>query len=157
MILPLVVGLLLSSCGSTSNLPTAPSLLSAVQTNSKLSTILSLVQLAGGLEGLLEGRGDHTIFAPSNTAIQALGEQTIADLKNPDNRSLLVSVLKGHIVNDDLNPEDVMGANNLENLEGKNLTVNQQADMLMVGGAQVLESIKTKEGFVHVIDRVIRN
>jgi len=148
--------LLLTGCSST-KLPTAPNLLAAITTNPKLSQFAALVETAGGLGTVLTESGKHTIFAPSNEALEAMGEKAMGDLMDPDNRTLLVNVLRGHTVPEALSPKKVSKEGSLTNAMQKSFLVSGTEDNLMVGGGKVLESIKTKNGFVHIIDTVIKN
>lgn len=148
--------LFFSSCSST-KLPTADNLLSAITTNPKLTQFASLVEMAGGLGAILGTSGKSTLFAPTNEAFQEMGAAAISDLTNPDNKTLLTNVLRGHAIPEGLSPGKVAKAESLTNAMGKNLLVAGTEDNLRVGGATIVESIKTKNGFIHVIDQVLKN
>ncbi len=148
--------LLLTGCSST-KLPTAPNLLAAITTNPKLSQFAALVETAGGLGTVLTESGKHTLFAPTNEALEAMGDKAMGDLMDPDNRTLLVNVLRGHAIPGALSPKKLSKEGSLTNEMQKSFLVSGTEDNLMVAGGKVLESIKTKNGFVHVIDKVIKN
>jgi len=148
--------LVFSSCSST-KLPTADNLLTAITTNPKLTQFASLLEMAGGLGSVLGDDGKFTLFAPSNEALSAMGDDAISTITDPDNKTLLTNVLRGHAVSGALSPKKVGKEELLTNAMGKNLGVSGTESNLMVGGANIVESIKTKNGFVHVIDKVLKN
>lgn len=148
--------LFFSSC-SSSKLPTAENLLTAINTNPKLSQFASLLEMAGGLGSVLGDDGKFTLFAPTNEALAAMGDDAISTLTDPDNKTLLTNVLRGHAVPGALSPKKASKEEVLTNAMGKNLAIAGTEETLMVGGAKVVESIKTKNGFVHVIDKVLKN
>lgn len=148
--------LIFSSC-SSSKLPTADNLLAAITTNPKLTQFASLLEMAGGLGSVLGDDGKFTLFAPSNDALAAMGDDAITTLTDPDNKTLLTNVLRGHAVAGALSPKKVSKEDILTNAMSRNLAVSGTEENLMIGGAKVLQSIKTKNGFVHVIDQVLKN
>src|SRR5579885_3379142 len=66
--------------------------------NSKDHTTLVTAVKAAGLVETLEGKGPFTVFAPVNTAFQALPAGTVDSLLKPENKAALTKVLTYHVV-----------------------------------------------------------
>ncbi len=66
--------------------------------NSKDHTTLVAAVKAAGLVQTLEGKGPFTVFAPVNTAFQALPAGTVDSLLKPENKAALTKVLTYHVV-----------------------------------------------------------
>jgi uncharacterized surface protein with fasciclin (FAS1) repeats len=58
----------------------------------------------------LSGDKDYTVFAPTDRAFLALPEGTITQLVQPENRELLVEILRNHIVSGDVASTQMPGA-----------------------------------------------
>ena len=107
---------------------------------------------AAGVRGMLESDGPFTVFAPSNEAFASLApEQVEALMADPQ---ALQRVVAGHIVPGRLGASDLMGGRVPPTLAGESLTVGAEGS-LRVEGARVVHSIPTRNGVVHVIDRVL--
>lgn len=53
---------------------------------------------AAGLMGALDGQASYTVFAPTNQAFDALGEQGSALLEDPQYSAIIAAVLRNHMV-----------------------------------------------------------
>merc|ERR1712045_886950 len=62
-----------------------------------LSTLLAAVK-AAGLAPTLSGKGDFTVFAPTNDAFAKLPEGTIPTLLKPENKQALADILLRHVL-----------------------------------------------------------
>merc|ERR1712136_478096 len=62
-----------------------------------LSTLLAAVK-AAGLAPTLSGKGDFTVFAPTNDAFGKLPEGTIPTLLKPENKDQLAAILLRHVL-----------------------------------------------------------
>ncbi len=153
-----IVALLSTSCSKTP-FPSFDSLLGALASSPELASALGLIEAAGGLGAILGplGGGKSTLFLPNNDAIEDLGEDMIGKLTDPANLTLLTNTLRGHAVSGALTPSKVAKEGSLTNAMGKSLSVSGTEDNLMVGGANVVKTLETKEGFIHVIDGIIKN
>jgi uncharacterized surface protein with fasciclin (FAS1) repeats len=119
------------------------------------SAIFSQLQAAieaAGSEGMLEGEGPYTVFAPSNEAFARVPrEQLEALLADP---VALQSLIAAHIAPGRLSATEMMQGLTATNLAGERVPVGVEGN-LKVGDATVSQSIVARNGIVHVIDRVM--
>ncbi len=123
----------------------------AASNNPELSTLVTAVE-AAGLVDTLNGEGPFTIFAPVNSAFDALPEGALdAVLADTD---LLTAVLTYHVVpGQQLGSDALADAGTVATVNGADLAV----DGLTVGaGANVVcADIPTANATVHLIDAVL--
>lgn len=122
-------------------------------------TLIAAAKAAGLAEALM-GEGPFTVFAPTDEAFAALGEDTIASLLEPANKAKLVSILKLHVVAGKVPAETAIalakkeGA--AETLLGETLPLRLEKKTLTVGGAKVVKAdVEAGNGIIHVIDSVL--
>ena len=120
-------------------------------------TLLQAAEVAG-LSGALAGSGDLTVFAPTDAAFAALGQDTINTLlANPD---VLGDILKQHIVSGKVDAVTAMALNgqSAQTLLGNSLpiAIDAETDQLKFAGVTVTQTdIAAANGIIHVIDAVI--
>lgn len=120
-----------------------------------LSTLVSAVQ-AAELVDTLSGPGPFTVFAPTNTAFDALPAGTVDELLMPENQEQLQAVLTYHVVPGTYMAGDLTDGMTLTTVEGSNITVGVHDGMVTIDGATVeMADIEASNGVVHVIDQVI--
>ncbi len=121
-------------------------------------SILAAAVVAAGLDGALGHPGDiYTVFAPTNAAFEALGQDTIdALLADPEalRNILLLHVLPGRVVDAanalELVSYDIQAGN------GDILILSLEGDVLSVNGSNIIATdIQAVNGVIHVIDKVI--
>lgn len=135
---------------------------------SDFSLLVAAIREAG-LDGVLDGRRQFTVFAPTNAAFQALLDDTGLTLEALlADQDLLTSVLLYHVVPGRRDSGDVVDSERLRTLQGGFLEVelatpvnglgvflgdvdpdNQDAE---ITGVDLFAS----NGVIHVIDRVLR-
>jgi len=135
-------------------------------TADNLTTLVAAVQAAGLVE-TLEGPGPFTIFAPVNSAFDALPAGTVDTLLQPENKADLQGVLTYHVVPGTLDSGAIVnqiGGNlstTLTTVQGGNLTISPAGDDIYVidskgNAARVIQSdVYQSNGVVHVIDGVL--
>lgn len=125
--------------------------------NPQFSLLRQLVEDAD-LVGALTGPGPVTLFAPTDTAFDALPADAVAQLRSDPN--LLVRVLGHHLVEAELVVAS-MAAGALATVAGDQLDVTIDpagaADALpRVGGATIVEpDVLARNGVVHAIDALL--
>ena len=72
--------------------------------------LLDLLVDGAGLTCALAEDGPYTVFAPTDNGFDVVPEEALADLRDPDNRELLRSVLTFHIVEGTLTTAALRGA-----------------------------------------------
>jgi transforming growth factor-beta-induced protein len=109
---------------------------------------------AAGLESTLDGDGSFTVFAPVNSAFDAIDADELTG-----DADLLDEVLTYHVVSGQaLASGDIAeGESSVETIDGADLTINKAADgTVTVNGATVTTAdIQTTNGVIHLIDGVL--
>ncbi|MBM6404493.1 fasciclin domain-containing protein [Phycicoccus sp. CSK15P-2] len=126
----------------------------AASNNPALSTLVTAVGEAG-LADTLNSAEDITVFAPANSAFEALPKETM-DAAMADPEGLLTDVLTNHVVEGRLSPEDVAGEH--ETLGGGTITVEGSGEDFTVtpGDAKVVcGNVQTANATVYIIDQVL--
>lgn len=118
------------------------------------STLVVAIE-AAGLTETLKGDGPFTIFAPTNTAFEALPEGVLAKLMEPENKNMLASILTYHVI-----PGKVMSADivtmKAKTIGGSESSITQNGDVVMVDGAKVVKTdVEASNGVIHVVDKVL--
>jgi uncharacterized surface protein with fasciclin (FAS1) repeats len=123
-----------------------------------LTKLVAAVKAAGLVE-TLSGEGPFTVFAPTDKAFEALGEEKLSALlkdKAALKKILTYHVIAGKVVakdaialaKEDKSAKTVEGASVALSMKGKNLMLN--------GGAKVIKAnIMASNGVIHVIDKVL--
>lgn len=152
--------------GSTTSEPAAAPASSGVTTaqtqtivavasaNDNFSTLKAALE-AAGLTETLSGKGPFTVFAPTNAAFEALGEEKVQALLKPENKDKLIKVLTYHVV-----PGQVMSTQlrpgTAKTVEGGTVMVMVKDGKVKINNAQVTQAdVKASNGVIHVIDTVL--
>lgn len=118
-------------------------------------TLIAAVK-AAGLETTLRGPGPFTVFAPPDSAFQALPAGTVDTLLKPENKQKLVDVLTFHVVAGKLGSAEVAKATSLTSVEGSPLAVSVAGAEVRINEAKVTAvDVAAKNGVIHVIDAVL--
>ncbi|WP_421790852.1 fasciclin domain-containing protein [Hyphobacterium sp.] len=120
------------------------------------NTLVAAVQ-AAGLVDVLRGDGPFTVFAPTDEAFAALGQDTINSLLLPENRDQLVSILTYHVVPGEVFAADLAGQRlSVESVQGDTIDINATHGSVMIDGATVITAdVDASNGVIHVINEVI--
>jgi uncharacterized surface protein with fasciclin (FAS1) repeats len=125
------------------------------QATPDLSTLVEAVT-AADLGETLQGEGPFTVFAPTNEAFTAVGQDTLDQLLAPAGKEQLTGVLTYHVVPGELMAADLEDGQQLETVQGEQLPVSIDGDAVTVGGATVTQpDVDASNGVVHVIDGVL--
>lgn len=146
-----LLGFSLQQCSSLGAAERASSIQSGLENDPNLSTFTSLVQRVGGMDELLTyPNRKHTFFVPTNEAFDILGQRLIDNMSLPDNRDVLLGVLQSHVA------EEVYSADAISKAERPLMSIFDTPIDLANNSAQILYSIKARDGMIHVIDKVIQ-
>ena len=111
---------------------------------------------AGGLVEALQGKGPFTVFAPTDEAFAKLPKGTVETLLKPENKSLLVDILKYHVVSGKVTARDVVKLTSADALNGQRLPILVEEGTVEVAGATVVKAdVMASNGVIHVIDTVM--
>ena len=110
---------------------------------------------AGGLAQVLQGEGPFTVFAPTDEAFAALPEGTVESLLKPENKAQLVAILKCHVVAGRVYSDQLTNGK-VATIGGSKVTIALSKSGAMVNESRVTAAdIETKNGVIHVIDKVL--
>jgi len=125
----------------------------AASNNPALSTLVTAVG-AAGLGDTLNTTEDITVFAPANSAFEAMDQETL-DAALADPTGLLTTVLTYHVVAGRLTPETLAGSHTT--LQGGTLEVEGSGEDFTVNGtaAVVCGNVQTANATVYIIDGVL--
>lgn len=136
--------------------------------NSKDHTTLVAAVKAAGLVETLQGKGPFTVFAPTNSAFNALPAGTVDTLVKPENKAMLTKILTYHVVAGNMDSKKIMkaikkgnGKAMLTTVSGDMLTASMNGDRLVLtdekGGTSTvtIANVKQSNGVIHVVDTVL--
>jgi uncharacterized surface protein with fasciclin (FAS1) repeats len=131
------------------------------------TTLVAAVK-AANLVKALKSEGPITVFAPTNSAFDALPEGVVANLLKPENQGKLKEVLVFHVIAGDLKAADVIkaikdggGKAEVKTLGGAPLTLSLKGGNVVITDGQgrmatvVAADLKASNGVVHVLDTVL--
>ena len=122
--------------------------------NSADHTILEIAIDTCGLASTLDGPGPFTVFAPTDSAFNALPAGTISSLLS--NLPALTDILKYHVVGDSVMSSMLSNGQTVTTLEGSDVTVTISGGNVYIENAMVtVADIVGDNGVVHVIDAVL--
>ncbi|MEO1078825.1 MAG: fasciclin domain-containing protein [Pseudomonadota bacterium] len=125
--------------------------------NGSFTTLVAAVEAAGLVETLADPEGTFTVFAPTDEAFAAVGEDTInALLADID---ALADVLLYHVISgaavDSITATSLLGEM-VEMANGDSVTVDIRDGALFINDSQVvIADVPATNGVIHVIDAVL--
>ena len=159
--------LLLSACGSdgstsdttvaatdeTEMTTEAGTIVEVAQGNESFSTLVAAIT-AAGLGDALSGEGPFTVFAPTNEAFEALPAGLLEKLLLPENKEVLATILKYHVVTGKVMAADV-AAGDVETLEGSTFTIATEGGVMVNTADVTTTDVPASNGVIHIIDAVL--
>ena len=119
------------------------------------TTLVTAVQTAS-LVDALSNAGPFTVFAPTNDAFGKLPAGTVEDLLKPEKRDALTDILQYHVFVGVLKPENFTDGQVYGMVNGGNVKiVMKNGKPTINGSANIIASIPTSNGIIHVIDEVL--
>lgn len=132
-----------------------------------LTTLVAAVKAAELVE-TLNSEGPFTVFAPVNSAFEALPEGTVATLLKPENKETLTGILTYHVVSGNVDAatligmiEDNGGSVTIDTVAGGQLTASVVDGNVIITDANggtatvIVADVKQSNGVVHGIDAVL--
>jgi uncharacterized surface protein with fasciclin (FAS1) repeats len=136
--------------------------------NSKDHTTLVAAVKAAGLVDTLQGPGPFTVFAPVNSAFEALPAGTVEGLLKPENKDMLTKVLTAHVVAGKLGAMEIMekaksmgGRYNMQTVSGDALTAEIKGNSVFIidesgeAAKVTIADVNQANGVIHVVDKVL--
>lgn len=136
--------------------------------NSADHTTLVAAVKAADLVDVLKSAGPFTVFAPVNSAFDALPAGTVDTLLKPENKAMLQGILKYHVVSGNLDSKAIMkaikkgkGKAVLTTVAGGTLTATMEGNTLVLTDAKggksrvTIADVRQSNGVIHVVDAVL--
>ncbi|HEU5104265.1 MAG TPA: fasciclin domain-containing protein [Solirubrobacterales bacterium] len=121
--------------------------------NPKFSTLVSLVKKAG-LVGVLSGKTNYTVFAPTNAAFAKVPKKTLNELAS--NKAMLKKVLLYHVLPGKVPASKVLKMKSAKTAEGSKVTFEVRGDNAFVNDAKIIKTdVRCSNGIIHAINGVL--
>ena len=164
------VGLLLSACDSallidpnatdpntTDPISTdAVDLISTAEAAGSFTTLITAIEAANLRDQLSDENNIYTVFAPTDSAFEALGADAITALLADSaalNDTLLYHVLAG---SNDASAVTGLAGSTITMLNGKDAAVSMEADQLRINLSNITTAdIVASNGIIHIVDTVL--
>jgi uncharacterized surface protein with fasciclin (FAS1) repeats len=146
------------ACAPTHQLTdTSSTVLALAWINPSIATFVTMIE-ASDVSARLRGSDPVTVLAPSNIALNSLGPDRVRFLLSTEGASELDEFVNAHVFPGAYSGEDVARGKLPRNLAGKRITASKAPDGTprVEGTGKILESMKGSNGYVHIIDTVIR-
>jgi uncharacterized surface protein with fasciclin (FAS1) repeats len=117
-------------------------------------TLVAALKAASYVDAL-SNAGPFTVFAPTDAAFGKLPEGTVENLVKPENKLQLQDILEYHVYVGVIRESMVNGSMNLNQVNGKNVTLSKEGEKLKVNGNEVLATVNTSNGVIYVIGNVL--
>lgn len=124
--------------------------------NTGLTTLVAALEATGLDETLADPAGSFTVFAPTNAAFSALGQDTIDALLN--DTDTLTSILTYHVLAGEVDAAAAIAAagTTVETVNGASIAITLLGDSLLINGVTVtLADVQASNGVIHILDAVL--
>ena len=126
-----------------------------VAVGSKDHTTLVTVVKAAELVDALSNAGPFTVFAPTNAAFEKLPPGTVEGLLAPEKKEDLANILGYHTYVGSLKTAYMNDGQLYDMVYGGKVKITKKEGKTFVNGSEILASIPTSNGIIHVIGDVL--
>ena len=126
-----------------------------VAVGSKDHTTLVTAVKAASLVDALSNAGPFTVFAPTNAAFDKLPAGTVEGLLKPEKKDDLTNILGYHTYVGVISGVLLQDGAEYDMVFGGKVKITTQGDKTFVNGSEILATIKTSNGVIHVINDVL--
>ena len=126
-----------------------------IAAGSKDHTTLVTAVTTAGLVDSLANPGPFTVFAPTNAAFDKLPAGTVDGLLKPEKKEDLQNILGYHTYVGALKVEYMNDNQEYDMVYGGKVKITKQGDKTFVNGSEIIASITTANGIIHVIGDVL--
>ncbi|AFY31068.1 fasciclin domain-containing protein [Calothrix sp. PCC 7507] len=136
--------------------PTGTDIVSLAASSNSFTTLTSLLKTAG-LTDTLQQAGPYTVFAPTDQAFAALPAGTLQKLEQPENREILIKILRYHVLPGQLTASQLTNGQ-IKTIEDTpvNIKVDQAGNQISVNDATVIQAnVQASNGVIHAINQVL--
>ena len=117
-------------------------------------TLVAALKAASYVDAL-SNAGPFTVFAPTDEAFSKLPDGTLEELTKPESKLKLQESLEYHVYVGVIRESMIQESMNLNQVNGKNVSLTKNGDKLQVNGANVTATVQTSNGIIYVIDSVL--
>ena len=137
-------------------LPPARTTVVDVVVNSDVHNTLEAAIIAADLAETLSGDGPFTVFAPTDSAFDALPDGTL-DTLLMDPSGTLTDILLYHVIGADVRSTDLSDGQSATTLLSQDISITISNDTVLINGVAMViaADIVTDNGVIHVIDAVL--
>ena len=124
--------------------------------NGNFTTLVTALQATGLDDTLDDANASFTVFAPTDAAFEALGEETISALLADTDK--LSKILTYHVLSSEVNAEAAISSvgSTVDTVNGAKLALSLSGDNLLVNTSTVtVTDVMADNGVIHVIDAVL--
>jgi uncharacterized surface protein with fasciclin (FAS1) repeats len=119
----------------------------------QFSTLVSLVKKAG-LVGVLSGKTNYTVFAPTNAAFKKVPKKTLNELAA--DKAMLKKVLLYHVLPGKVPASKVLKTKSATTAEGSKVTFSVRGSSAFVNESKIIKTdIRCSNGIIHAINAVL--
>jgi uncharacterized surface protein with fasciclin (FAS1) repeats len=132
----------------------APNIVQVAAGSKDHTTLVAAVQ-AADLVRSLSNAGPFTVFAPTNAAFDKLPAGTVDGLLKPEKKGDLQNILGYHTYVGSLKVEYMQDGQEFDMVFGGKVKITKKGDKTFVNGSEIVASIPTSNGIIHVIGDVL--
>jgi uncharacterized surface protein with fasciclin (FAS1) repeats len=132
----------------------SPNIVQTASGSKDHSTLVTAVK-AAGLVDVLSNAGPFTVFAPTNAAFDKLPKGTLEGLLEPGKKDDLKNILEYHTYVGNLKTEYMQDGQEYEQVNAGKIKITKKGDKVFVNGSEIVASIPTSNGIIHVINDVL--
>jgi len=126
-----------------------------VASGSKDHTTLVTAVKAAGLADALSNAGPFTVFAPTNAAFDKLPAGTVEGLLKPEKKDALENILGYHTYVGVIDGILLQDGAEYDMVFGGKVKITKDGEKTLVNGSEIVATIKTSNGVIHVIGDVL--
>lgn len=137
--------------------PTATTIVDVAKSAGNFTTLIAALEATGLDSTLADENEKYTVFAPTDAAFEALGQETIDALLADTNT--LSNILTYHVVAEEVAAQAAvnLAGSLVPTVNGENIALSLDSDTLLVNKASVITTdIQASNGVIHVIDAVLQ-
>jgi uncharacterized surface protein with fasciclin (FAS1) repeats len=119
------------------------------------TTLVAALKAADYVDALANV-GPFTVFAPTNTAFDALPDGTLTTLTKAENQRQLRDILEYHVLLGVYKVEDFVNGRKLGTADGRSVEIQKDSEgTVLVNGAKIIGSVQASNGIIHIVDKVL--
>jgi uncharacterized surface protein with fasciclin (FAS1) repeats len=132
-----------------------PNVVQVAVSSSDHTTLVAALKAADYVDALANV-GPFTVFAPTNTAFDALPDGTLTTLTKKENQRQLRDILEFHVLLGVYKMEDFVNGRKLGTAHGASVIVEKSEDgTVLINGGKIVGSVQASNGIIHVVDKVL--